>query len=383
MKSLSILGSTGSIGTQALEVVDALGSDYNVVGLSTNQNIALLEQQIKKYHPVAVAVFDKGRADVLKERLEKQKMGVPVYSGIEGLNKLATLSEADTVVTAVVGNIGLLPTINAIKAKKNIALANKETLVCGGHLIMDAVKKNKVSLMPIDSEHSAIFQCLNGENRKEVRKIILTCSGGAFRGKTKAELVHMKAKDALKHPTWNMGSKITIDSATLMNKGLEVIEAHWLFGVDYKDIEVVLHPQSIIHSMVEFIDSSTIAQLGLPSMKLPIQYALAYPERKKAVVAAPDLVKIKELSFSYPDMETFSCLCHAYAAGMKGGSMPTAMNAANEVLVDAFLKDKIGFLDIADNIKKVMDNHNMIKNPDVDDILDVDKKIREETKRLF
>ena len=274
MKHLSILGSTGSIGTQTLEIVKQFPDEFKVVGLTTNKNSDLLLKQIKEFKPKAVAIMDKSKTDELLNFSSCQ-----VYSGIDGLNKIATLNEADTVVNALVGSIGIEPTYNAIKNKKNIALANKETLVAAGSLIMDEVKKNSVNLMPIDSEHSAIFQCLNGENIKEVEKITITCSGGPFRNYTKQQLENVSLQSALNHPTWSMGNKITIDSATLMNKGFEVIEAHWLYGIDYEKIKIVIHPQSIVHSLVEFADKSVMAQLGIPDMKIPIQYALSYPKR--------------------------------------------------------------------------------------------------------
>ncbi len=376
MKSISILGSTGSIGTQTLEVIDRLG--YKVVGLSSNKNLKLLEKQIEKYKPLEVAVFNKEKADELKEKVD-----IPVSSGLKGLNRIATLNEADTVVNSVVGSIGLIPTIKSIKSRKNIALANKETLVCAGHIIMGLVKKNKISLMPIDSEHSALFQCLNGENRKKIKQLILTCSGGAFRDKTKKQLEKVKAKDALKHPTWNMGSKISVDSATLMNKGLEVIEAKWLYDIDYDKISVTIHPQSIIHSMVEFNDNSIIAQLSVPSMKLPIEYALTYPDREKGIVKQLDFFKVKKLTFRKPNLKLFECLDLAYKAGKIGGSMPCAVNATNEVLVKKFLENKIGFFDIASNIKKIMKEHNPIKNPSIEEILNVDKKIRKRVEKMI
>ncbi len=376
MKSISILGSTGSIGTQTLEVIDRLG--YKVVGLSSNKNLKLLEKQIEKYKPLEVAVFNKEKADELKEKVD-----IPVSSGLKGLNRIATLNEADTVVNSVVGSIGLIPTIKSIKSRKNIALANKETLVCAGHIIMGLVKKNKISLMPIDSEHSALFQCLNGENRKKIKQLILTCSGGAFRDKTKKQLEKVKAKDALKHPTWNMGSKISVDSATLMNKGLEVIEAKWLYDIDYNKISVTIHPQSIIHSMVEFNDNSIIAQLSVPSMKLPIEYALTYPDREKGIVKQLDFFKVKKLTFRKPNLKLFECLDLAYKAGKIGGSMPCAVNATNEVLVKKFLENKIGFFDIASNIKKIMKEHNPIKNPSIEEILNVDKKIRKRVEKMI
>lgn len=378
MKYLSILGSTGSIGTQTLEIVRQFPNEFKVVGLTCNKNHELLLKQVKEFKPKAVAIMDKSKVDDLLNFSSCQ-----VYSGIEGLNKIATLSEADTVVNALVGSVGIEPTYQAIKNKKNIALANKETLVAAGSVIMDEVEKNKVSLMPIDSEHSAIFQCLNGENIKEANKIIITCSGGPFRNCTKEQLENVNLQDALKHPTWNMGNKITIDSATLMNKGFEVIEAHWLYGIDYGKIEIVIHPQSIVHSLVEFADKSIIAQLGMPDMKIPIQYALTYPKRLHAPNPQLDLKKIKTLEFKEPDFDLFPCLKYAYEAGIEGGTMAAVMNAANEAAVHAFLDKQIRFLDIPRLIRKMMDGHNAIRNPDLMKILEIDKKIKEETRNTI
>jgi 1-deoxy-D-xylulose-5-phosphate reductoisomerase len=375
MKSLSILGSTGSIGTQTLDIVRR-HDEFKVVGLTTNTNIDLLKKQIEEFKPQAVAVMDKEKADELKA-------DVPVYSGIDGLVRVATLNEADMVVNSLVGSVGVLPTIEAIKNKKNVALANKETLVTAGSIVMKEVERNGINLMPIDSEHSAIFQCLNGEDIKTVNKIIITCSGGAFKHFTKEQLEKATASDALKHPTWNMGAKITIDSATLMNKGFEVIEAHWLYGIPYERIEVVVHPQSIIHSLVEFVDNSVIAQLGLPDMKIPIQYALTYPRRLKCNVEKLDLVKIKQLDFKEPDFESFPCLKYAYEAGRTGGTLPAVMNAANEVAVQYFLKDKIKFLDIPRLIRKMMDEHKLIRNPSLNEILNVDEEVKEKTEKCI
>ena len=378
MKHLSILGSTGSIGTQTLEIVRKFPHEFKVVGLSSNKNIDLLLQQIKEFKPKAVAIMDSTKKDDLLNFSSCQ-----VYSGIEGLNKIATLSETDTVVNALVGSVGIEPTYNAVRSKKNIALANKETLVAAGSVIMEEVKKNDVKLMPIDSEHSAIFQCLNGENINEVGRITITCSGGPFKNYTEKQLENATVQDALNHPTWNMGSKITIDSATLMNKGLEVIEAHWLYGVDYEKIKIVIHPQSIVHSLVEFVDKSVMAQLGLPDMKIPIQYALSYPKRFKNFQTSLDLAKIKTLEFNEPDFEMFPCLKYAYEAGIKGETLPAVMNAANETAVYAFLENKIRFLDISRLIRKMMDKHNLIKNPSLKEILDVDKEIKEKTKKII
>ncbi|MBI2650226.1 1-deoxy-D-xylulose-5-phosphate reductoisomerase [Candidatus Woesearchaeota archaeon] len=378
MKHISILGSTGSIGTQTLEIVRQFPNEFKVVGLTTNKNSDLLLKQIKEFKPKAVAIMDKSKADDLLNFSSAQ-----VYSGIDGLNKIATLHEADTVVNSLVGSIGIEPTYNAIKNKKNIALANKETLVAAGSVIMDEIKKNNVNLMPIDSEHSAIFQCLNGENIKEVSKITITCSGGPFKDYTKQQMENATVQDALNHPTWNMGNKITIDSATLMNKGFEVIEAHWLYGIGYGYIKVVIHPQSIVHSLVEFVDKSIIAQLGMPDMKIPIQYALTYPKRFQNSSKPLDLTEIKNLEFSEPDFEMFPCMKYAYEAGTVGGTLPAVMNATNEVAVHAFLENKIRFFDIQRLIRKMMDGHNTIKSPNLKDILDIDKLTKERTKSII
>ena len=366
MKNIAILGSTGSIGTQTLDVIEKNPDKFKVTALSVNKNIELLKEQIEKFKPEAVSVMDKAKADQLK-------VDIPVYSGLEGLKKIATLESADTIVTSVVGSIGLEPTIAAIKAKKNIALANKETLVTAGELVMKEAKKNEVTIMPIDSEHSALFQCLNGEDIKKVRRLIITCSGGPFRNKPLKELIQMKASDALKHPTWKMGAKITIDSSTLMNKGFEVIEAKWLYNIN--NIDVVVHPQSIIHSMVEYVDRSIMAQLGTPDMRIPIQYALSYPKRIKNELEPLDITK-QDLTFEKPDTKRFPCLSYAFEALEKGGTLAAVINAANEVVVKAFLEDKITFMQIPQLIRQAMDNHNIINRPELQDILDVDKQTR-------
>ena len=378
MKHISILGSTGSIGTQTLDIVRQFPNEFKVVGLTTNRNSELLLKQIKEFKPKAVAIMDRTKVDDLLNFSSAQ-----VYSGIEGLNKVASMQEADTVVNSLVGSVGIEPTYNAIKNKKDIALANKETLVAAGSVIMEEVKKNDVKMMPIDSEHSAIFQCLNGEDINDVEKITLTCSGGPFKNLTKEQMKNAAKEDALKHPTWNMGSKITIDSATLMNKGFEIIETHWLYGIDYQKIKVVIHPQSIIHSLVEFVDKSVIAQLGLPDMKVPIQYALSYPKRFQNSSKPLDLAQVKNLEFREPDFEMFPCLKYAYEAGAAGGTLPAVMNAANETAVYAFLDNNIRFLDIQRLIRKMMDEHINIKNPNLNEILDTDKKTKEETKKII
>ncbi|MBS3126354.1 1-deoxy-D-xylulose-5-phosphate reductoisomerase [Candidatus Woesearchaeota archaeon] len=378
MKALSILGSTGSIGTQTLEIVKSNPSEFKIIGLSTNQNIELLEKQIRAFNPEAVAVMDKEKADELREKTD-----ITIYEGLEGLNKIASLEGADTVVNSLVGSIGVVPTATAIKHKKNIALANKETLVTAGSVIMGLVRKHKVDLMPIDSEHSAIFQCLNGENRKEVSRITLTCSGGPFKNHALEQLQRVTKADALKHPTWSMGAKITIDSATLMNKGFEVIETRWLYDVPYEKIDVVMHPQSIIHSLVEFHDTSVIAQLGWPDMKIPIQYALSFPKRFPLNAKPLNLIEAKHLDFRAIDRGLFPCLSYAYLAGKKGGTLAAVMNAANEVAVRAFLQDEIGFLEIPQLIKAQMDTHQNIRNPELEEIMEVDRKARESTQKMI
>lgn len=378
MKYISILGSTGSIGTQTLEIVRQFPEEFKVVGLTANKNSELLLKQIKEFRPKAAAIMDKSKSDDLLNFSSCQ-----IYSGIEGLNKIASLNESDTVVNSLVGSVGIEPTYNAVKSKKNIALANKEALVAAGSAIMDEVKKNKISLMPIDSEHSAIFQCLNGESIKDVNKITITCSGGPFRNYTKQQFEDVAVQDALRHPTWNMGSKITIDSATLMNKGFEVIEAHWLYEIEYDKIKVVIHPQSIVHSLVEFADKSVIAQLGLPDMKVPIQYALSYPKRFPSSGKSLNLAEIRNLDFKEPDFEAFPCLKYAYEAGKAGGTLPAVMNAANEVAVYSFLENKIRFLDISGLIKRMMDGHKLIKNPALKEIIEADRKTKEETKNVI
>ena len=378
MKHLSILGSTGSIGTQTLEIVKKFPNEFKVVGLTSNKNSELLLKQIKEFKPKAVSIMDKSKVDDLLNFSSCQ-----VYSGMEGLKKIASLGEADTVVNSLVGSVGIEPTYHAIKNKKNIALANKETLVAAGSVIIDELKKNNVKLMPIDSEHSAIFQCLNGENIDEVKKITITCSGGPFKNHAKEQLQNATVNDALKHPTWSMGNKITIDSATLMNKGFEVIEAHWLYNIAYEKIKIVIHPQSIIHSLVEFQDNSVIAQLGLQDMKIPIQYALSYPKRFPNESKSLNLAEIKNLEFREPDFEMFPCLKYAYEAGTIGGTLPTAMNAANEAAVYAFLDNKIRFLDIQILIRKMMNEHKIIKNPGLNEILEADRKTKEETNEII
>lgn len=367
MKNIVVLGSTGSIGTQTLEIVDAYPDRLQVVALAAGSNVEKIEPQIRKYHPKKVVMFDEAAAKALKTKVAD--LDVTVLAGMMGLIEICTMEEADVVLTAVVGMIGITPTIEAIKAGKDIALANKETLVTAGHIIMPLAKQMGVSILPVDSEHSAIFQSLNGEPKNRLKKILLTASGGPFRGMSKAQLADKTVKDALKHPNWSMGPKITIDSATMVNKGLEVMEAGWLFDVNYDQIQVVVHPQSIIHSMVEYADGAVIAQLGLPDMKLPIQYALFYPDRLPMNTEGIDFFQLGQISFERPDLETFQGLKLAYEAFEKGGSMPTVFNAANEKAVSLFLHEKIRFLDIADIIAETMSRHQVIAHPDVEQIL--------------
>jgi 1-deoxy-D-xylulose-5-phosphate reductoisomerase len=379
-KNISILGSTGSIGTQTLDVVREIGG-INVKAITANNNIELLEKQIREFKPDIAAVMNEEMAEKLKERVKD--CGTKILSGIDGLIEAAVYKESDTVVTSVVGNIGIVPTFEAIKAGKNIALANKETLVSAGELIINAVKKYGVKLYPVDSEHSAIFQCLRGNEGNKIRRILLTASGGPFRGRKREELLNVRAEDALKHPNWSMGKKVTIDSASLMNKGLEVIEAKWLFGVDVEDIEVIIHPQSIVHSAVEYEDGAVIAQMGEPDMKVPIQYALTYPKRVKNSFPKIDFAKRNSLTFEKPDMDTFKCLSLAYRAIKTGGTMPTVMNGANEMAVAAFLENKIGFLDIADIIEKTMMSYNVKYDYTVEDLVEADKWARNFSNNLI
>ena len=382
MKKISILGSTGSIGTQTLDVVRANRDKFEVVAISANSSINLLLEQIKEFKPKYVAVYNEASAKVLKEMIPSD-INIEVLSGMEGLVTISSLDEIDVLLTAIVGMIGLVPTLEAIKKGKTIALANKETLVTAGQLVMEEAKKNNVKILPVDSEHSAIFQCLNGENNKEIESLILTASGGPFRGKTKSELLNVTKNEALKHPNWSMGRKISIDSSTLMNKGLEVIEAKWLFDVNTDKIDVVVHPQSIIHSMVQFVDSSIIAQMGCPDMKLPIQYALTYPDRILNDFERLDFSKLNSLTFEKPDLETFPCLKLAYDSLNMGGTYSAVLNAANEVLVNEFLEDKIGFYDIPYYIEKTLDAHKSISKPSLEEILHIDKCSRDFVKECI
>lgn len=373
-KTIAILGSTGSIGTQTLEVVRE-NKDLKVAALSAGSNIELLEAQIREFHPELAAVWEKEKAEELAVKVAD--LDVRIVSGMEGLLELARLPKAKILVTAIVGMIGIRPTIAAIEAGKDIALANKETLVTAGHLIMPLAKKRGVQILPVDSEHSAIFQVLHGEQKREIHKLLITASGGSFRGKKREELEQVQVEDALKHPNWAMGQKITIDSATLVNKGLEVMEAKWLFDVDLDQIQVVVQPKSIIHSMVEFVDGAVLAQMGTPDMKLPIQYALYYPERRYLPGERLDFGKLKEITFEEPDMDTFLGLPLAMKASRIGGSMPTVFNAANERAVAKFLKRKIGFLDIYRIIEEAMEHHAFVENPALEQILEAEAKTYE------
>lgn len=374
MKKIGILGSTGSIGTQTLEVVRE-NRDIEVTALAAGRNIRLLEEQIREFSPRIAAVWDEKMAEELKGKVKD--LPVKIVSGMDGLIEVSTYWEMAILVTAIVGMIGIRPTIEAIKAGKDIALANKETLVTAGHLIMPLAKEKEVSILPVDSEHSAIFQSLQGCRHQEVKKILLTASGGPFRGRKKEELADIQVEDALKHPNWEMGKKITIDSSTMVNKGLEVIEAKWLFDVDVNQIQVVVQPQSVIHSMVEYVDGAVMAQLGTPDMKLPIQYALYYPERKYLPGERLDFWKLGKLDFERPDTDTFYGLSLAYEAGRKGGSLPTVFNAANERAVQLFLERKIGYLEIPELIKECMERHKNIEQPSLEEILDTEEGVYE------
>ena len=372
MKKLAILGSTGSIGTQTLEVIRE-NKDIEVTGLAAGTNVDLLEKQIREFQPKLVAMWTEEKAKELKSRI--RDLDVKVVSGMDGLLEIATMEESEILVTAIVGMIGIRPTIAAIKAGKDIALANKETLVTAGHIIMPLAKECGVKILPVDSEHSAIFQSLQGSHGKnELKKILLTASGGPFRGKKQEDLLNIRVEDALKHPNWAMGRKITIDSSTMVNKGLEVMEARWLFNVDIDDVQVVVQPQSVIHSMVEYVDGAVIAQLGTPDMKLPIQYALYYPERRFLPGERVDFWSIGHLDFEKPDMDTFYGLALAYEAGRCSGTLPTVFNAANELAVSQFLNREIKYLEITEIIEDCMKAHKTIANPTVEQILDTEQE---------
>ncbi len=375
MKRISILGSTGSIGTQTLDIVDEHSDELKVVSVAALKNVELVEEQARKYKPVAAAMYDENAALDLRERLKDTE--VRVLSGMDGLMEAASI-DADITVGAVVGMVGIRPILAAIRAGHDIAIANKETLVTAGHIITREAKKKGVKLLPVDSEHSAIFQSLNGEDPSQIEKILLTASGGPFRGKTREELKDMTAEMALRHPNWSMGPKVTIDSSTLVNKGLEVMEAHWLFNMGYDDIEVLIHPQSIVHSAVQFKDGAVIAQLGVPDMHLPIQYALFYPERRPLNRERLDLFKTSSLTFEKPDTETFRGLSLALSAAKTGGTMPTVFNAANEEAVGLFLKGSIKYAEITEIIEKAMERHAVIADPGLGDILECEILVRQE-----
>lgn len=372
MKKISVLGSTGSIGTQTLDVVRN-NKDIEVVALTAGRNLNALAEQIREFSPKLVCVAEEKSVSELK--LLTSDLRYEICFGMEGLVRAATMAEAQIVVTAVVGMLGIVPTVEAIKTGHDIALANKETLVTAGHIIMPLAKEHNIRILPVDSEHSAIFQSLNGEDASAVEKILLTASGGPFRGRTRAQMQNVRVEDALKHPNWSMGRKITIDSATMVNKGLEVMEAKWLFGVDIDDVQVVVQPQSVIHSMVQFVDGSIIAQLGCPDMRLPIQYALYYPERRFMNTERLDFARLAGITFEAPDTENFRGLALACEAGRKGGNMPTVFNAANEYAVARFLEGSIGFLEITDMIERAMSRIKYIDNPDVEQILETERAV--------
>ncbi len=385
MKNISILGSTGSIGMQALQVIRSLKNEFKVVGLAAKSNVDIIEKQIEEFKPKIAALEDELSAEILKTRMKGK--GVKIVGGMEGIVQVATEPSADTVLSAIVGIAGLIPTLEAIRSGKNIALSNKESLVTAGHIIMKTASDNGVTILPVDGEHSAILQCLDGcRDRSNIRRLILTASGGPFRNKTYDELRNVTPEQALDHPNWRMGKKITIDSATLMNKGFEVIEARWLFDIDIDKIDVIIHTESIIHSMVEFNDGSIIAQLGVTDMRLPIQLALTYPQRINTALPRLDLTKIKQLNFQEVDMERFPCLKYAYEAGKIGGTLPVVVNSADEIAVEAFLNHKIGFLEISKIIEKAMSAHKkdgIKENPSLDDILFKDLWSREFAKQLI
>lgn len=379
MRKIAILGSTGSIGTQTLEIVRN-NPDIQVAAIAAGSNVELMEKQIREFKPSVAAMWSEKACEDLKIRTADT--GVRILCGMDGLLEIAVLEEVEVLVTAIVGMIGIRPTIAAIEHGKTIALANKETLVTAGHIIMPLAAANNVSILPVDSEHSAIFQSMNGENKKRVSKILLTASGGPFRGKTKEELAKMQVEDALKHPNWAMGRKITIDSATMVNKGLEVMEAKWLFDVDLDHIDVVVHPQSIIHSMVEYVDGAIIAQLGTPDMKIPIAYALFYPDRRPMDGKRIDFYELSQITFEKPDLDTFVGLKLAFDAASKGGSMPTVYNAANEKAVSLFLDKKIGFMQIPELIEAAMGKHKRIENPNVEQIIQTETETYDYIKQV-
>lgn len=373
MKKIAVIGSTGSVGTQTLDVVKKHPERFSIEALAAGSNIDLLLEQVQQFRPKMVSVGTKELADKISSVLPS---GTSVFYGEQGLIQVAAHNDAELVITAIVGSVGLPATLAAISAGKHIGLANKETLVTAGHIVMELAREKNVAILPVDSEHSAIFQCLNGENIKEVAGITITASGGSFRDRTRQQLEHVTVEDALKHPNWSMGAKITIDSATMVNKGLEVIEAHWLFGLPYEQIGVVLHPESIVHSFVEYRDSSVIAQLGTPDMRIPIQYALSYPERISSKSSRLSLTQVGALHFREMDFERFPCLKMAYDCGKIGGTAPTVFNAANEIAVARFLNKEISFLQIEEIIEKMIAKHTVVHNPDLEAIQNVDAQVR-------
>lgn len=377
MKNLTIIGVTGSIGTQSINLIRLNKHKYNLVAISAHKSIDKVIDIIKEFNIQYVAITHRDSYEKLKDYLKINNIKCKIYYGIEGLNTICSLDEVDTVLTSVVGMVGLLPTLKAIRAKKNIALANKETLVVAGEIVMAEAKRNNVKILPVDSEHSAIFQCLQGNENNAIDKILLTASGGPFRGKKTQDLLNITPEQALKHPKWNMGKKISIDSATLMNKGLEVIEARWLFNCAYEDIQVVVHPESVIHSMVQYTDGSIMAQLSSTDMTLPIQYALNYPIRDTSFIKKLDLFEINKLTFEKPDLETFKCLQLAYQAGKEGGFVPTVLNASNEACVDMFIREKISFLQISEIIEICMDKFTTNEELNINNIINLDKKVKE------
>ena len=379
MKKISLLGSTGSIGTNVLDVIERNPEKFQILGMSAGNNVDLFAKQIRKFKPRVVALFDTKKIPTLKERIAD--LDIEILSGEEGSVAIATLPEADIVVSGVMGSAGLLPAIHALKSGKNLALANKETLVIAGELVLREAQKTNSQIIPIDSEHSAIFQVLNGEKKERIKKIILTASGGPFRKFSSNEMENIKVKDALNHPNWEMGKKITIDSSTMMNKGLEYIEAKWLFGIE-TPVEIIVHAQSIIHSMIEFVDTSIIAQLGIPDMRVPIAYALTYPDRFECDLPSLDLTTMGNLTFEAPDFERFPCLRLAIDAMEIGKTMPAVLNAANEIAVQAFLEELIAYKDIAELIRMVMQNHNPSPLKELQDVLIADRWAREETTKL-
>lgn len=383
MKKISILGATGSIGTQTLDVIRKDRENFRLIGISARRNVRKLMEIIDEFHPAYVVLGEKTGCSELREYCSNKKLNIEILFGVEGLNTIASLEEVDIVVTSVVGIAGLVPTLKAVEAGKTIALANKETLVSGGKIVVEELKKYNATIVPVDSEHGAIFQCLRGNEGQEVSRLLLTASGGPFRGKKKNELENVTVKEALNHPKWSMGRKLTVDSATLMNKGLEVIEAHWLFNVPYEKIQVVVHPESIIHSMVEYIDGSVMAQLGSTDMRLPIQYALNYPERRRAVVEKLDFYKLNGLHFDRPDMDTFRPLRLAYEAGISGGTMSAILNCANEAAVSMFLEGRIKFLDIMDILEDCMNKFPKKDDYKLEDILEINIKVKEYVKLKY